>query len=347
MQKLSMQRWVSSVRLVQQRLRQGERFVDRFGLQNFKWIMLKDGPNQDNFCKTAAMSLGPQGQRRAVISVWRNVVRQVQYQRRRGRSAWPKTVLFNMETQAIPRKKCQIGEDLGEIGGSPRNVAEKNGEAEHFFYWAPSGFSTEDYWGNVGNVGKHTGGIFYLGDEDKCSQASTTKFTNAEYNRIKKIGKKWRECAQHQRVRSRIRHWQTVTRHQRLCIHLVNIREKSFQPQLMQLGSDDVTDPGLDVISKRSRSRWSRRHQASAAPTWRETAAAMRMAGRRQQQRRRQRGRQMHRSRPTKGADGGKGGRAEVISPAWTARRRPRAREKNDMGRRVPWPTLPTSTSTM
>ena len=55
MQKLSMQRWVSSVRLVQQRLRQRERFVDRFGLQNFKWIMLKDGPNQDNFCKTAAM----------------------------------------------------------------------------------------------------------------------------------------------------------------------------------------------------------------------------------------------------------------------------------------------------
>ena len=257
MQKLSIQRWVSSVRLVQQRLRQGERFVDRFGLQNFKWIMLKDGPNQDNFCKTAAMSLGPQGQRRAVISVWRNVVRQVQYQHQRGRSAWPKMVLFNMETQAIPRKKCQIREDLGEIGSSPRNVAEKNGEAEHFFYWALSGFSTEDYWGNVGNVGKHTGGIFYLGDKDKCSQASTTKFTNTEYNRIKKNGKKWRECAQHQRVQSRIRHWQTVTRHQRLCIHLVNIREKSFQPQLMQLGSDDVTDPGLDVISKRSRSRWS------------------------------------------------------------------------------------------
>ena len=165
-----------------------------------------------------------------------------------------------------------------------------------FFYWTSDGFSAKDYWGNADKAGKCTGGFFYSGEEDKCSQASTTEFTNAEYNRIKKIGKKWRECVQHQRVRSRIRHWQTVTRHRRLGIHLVNIREKSFQPQLIQLGGDDVTDPGLDVISKRSRSRWSRRHQASAAPTWRETEAVVRMARRRRQQRRRQRRSRRHRS---------------------------------------------------
>ena len=49
----------------------------------------------------------------------------------------------------------------------------------------------------------------------------------------------------------------------------------------MQLGDVDVTDPGLDVIVQRSRSRWSGRSRASQAQTWRKAAAVMERAGRR------------------------------------------------------------------
>ena len=42
----------------------------------------------------------------------------------------------------------------------PRNVAKKDGKAEHFFYRAPDGFFTENYLGDAGNVEKCTGGFF-------------------------------------------------------------------------------------------------------------------------------------------------------------------------------------------
>jgi len=129
------------------------------------------------------------------------------------------------------------------------------------------------------------------------------------HNKLKKIGKKLQEHVQRQWARSRIRHWQTVTRYLGLGAHLISMQKPvwdtdnmCFQIPKMQLGDVDVTDPGLDVIVQRSRSRWNRRCRASQAPTWREIAAMMERAGRRRRQRRQQR-RRRHRSRPTEEAD--------------------------------------------
>ena len=106
-----------------------------FGLQDFKSIMLKyRSASQHNFFKTAAMLLGPQSQRGAVISVWQHALRQLQYQHTWGRPAWPKTVMFNTQAQTIPRNERRIVKDsCTSTGGSPRNVAKKDGKAEHFF----------------------------------------------------------------------------------------------------------------------------------------------------------------------------------------------------------------------
>lgn len=121
-------------------------------------------------------------------------------------------------------------------------------------------------------------------------------------NKLKKIGKRLQEHVQRQWARSKIRHWQTVTRYLGLGAHLVSMQDKCFQISRMQLGDVDVTDPGLEVIVQRSRSRWSRRCRASQALTWRDTAAVMERAGRRRRQKRQPR-RRRHRSRPTEVAD--------------------------------------------
>ena len=135
---------------------------------------------------------------------------------------------------------------------------------------------------------------------------------------------------QRQWARSTIRHWQTVTRYLGLGTHLVGMQDKCSQIPRMQLGDVDMTDLGLDVIVRRSRSRWNRRCRASQALTWRETAAVMERAGRRRQQRWQQR-RRRHRSRPTEVADDKKKEKRQCRKQLGIGRgsRRPMARAKD------------------
>ena len=71
--------------------------------------------------------------------------------------------MFNTPAQTIPRNERRIVKDsCTSTGGSPRNVAKKDGKAEHFFYRAPDGFFTENYLGDAGNVEKCNGEIFFL-----------------------------------------------------------------------------------------------------------------------------------------------------------------------------------------
>ena len=65
--------------------------------------------------------------------------------------------------------------------------------------------------------------------------------------------KTWQSCVQHRRLRARIRHWQTATRYLRLHIHLDDIKAEVRQDKV-QRAAEDVTDPELDVGTKRSRS---------------------------------------------------------------------------------------------
>ena len=140
---------------------------------------------------------------------------------------------------------------------------------------------------------------------------------------------------QRQWARSKIRHWQTVTRYLRLGAHLVSMQDKCFQIARMQRRDVDVTDPGLDVIVQRSRSRWNRRCRASQAPTWRETAAVMERAGRRRRQRRQQR-RRRHRSRPTEVADDKKIKKGQCRKQLGIGRGEGRRRGRRTVTRRTP-----------